>query len=228
MEFEREKQPKLKLKWTDIPVEQSTAVTDIFIAIVAIAGICYLRYPASQELWKVNLWSAAFGFIAISGGLGAIAHGVCLPEIHHQRIWQLLNLALGLSVSLFVVGVVYDIRGVEAARRVLPLMLLLGVSFYLVTRLVPGTFFIFIVYEAVALFFACGSYLVLALQSQLNGSLVIAAGVFTCIVAACFQVNKKLSFKLIWQFDHNGIFHLLQIVGLVLLVVGLRLSIAAR
>jgi hypothetical protein len=189
-------------------------------------GIFYLRSSAADELWKINLWSLAFGFIAISGVLGAITHGLYLSDTCHQRVWQLLNLALGLSISLFVVGVVYDIWGLETARKILPFILMMGIGFYLITRIVPGLFLIFIVYEALALIFACGSYIGLALQAQSNGSLMMAAGVLVSIIAAGLQVNKKISFKLIWQFDHNGVFHLVQMAGLVLLLIGLRVSLA--
>jgi hypothetical protein len=50
----------------------------------------------------------------------------------------------------------------------------------------------------------------------------MAAGVFLSIVAAAIQAKQSTSIRVIWEFDHNGIFHLVQMAGLVLLLAGLR------
>ena len=42
------------------------------------------------------------------------------------------------------------------------------------------------------------------------------------ILAAAVQAEGALGFTLIWTFDHNGVFHLVQMVGLGLLVWGLK------
>ena len=52
----------------------------------------------------------------------------------------------------------------------------------------------------------------------------MAAGVLVSIIAAVIQTKKSISLKLIWQFDHNGIYHLVQTVGLILLLIGLQCS----
>ena len=36
---------------------------------------------------------------------------------------------------------------------------------------------------------------------------------------------SSLSLDLLWSFDHNGLFHLMQMLGLALLVTGLRRSL---
>ncbi|MGH8658414.1 MAG: DUF6962 family protein, partial [Gammaproteobacteria bacterium] len=45
------------------------------------------------------------------------------------------------------------------------------------------------------------------------------------IVAAAFQANRNIELTLIWTFDHNGVFHLIQMTGLVALVAGLRAAL---
>ena len=56
---------------------------------------------------------------------------------------------------------------------------------------------------------------------------LMAAGVLVTLIAAGVQASGAVSVTLIWQFDHNGLFHLIQMVGVVLLVAGLRAALLA-
>jgi Family of unknown function (DUF6962) len=209
------------------PAEKTTAVTDIILALIAFGGVVYLRWPPlnSNELWKINIWSVAIGLIGLAATLGAMAHGLVLSRTFHHRTWLALNMALSLAVSLFVVGVVYDLWGGEVSLSTLPIILIAGMGFYLATLIYPGIFFLFIVYEAVALFFALGAYIFLTIRKDLPGAGLISAGILVSIIAAAIQANKSVILTFIWRFDHNGIYHLVQVVGLMLLLIGLRWSV---
>ena len=215
------------MKFVKDPVEKTTAVTDIILALVAFGGIVFLRgfLTNSNELWKISIWSAAIGLIGLAATLGAIAHGLVLSRTLHRRIWLALNLALSLAVSLFVVGVVYDLWGFEISLTTLPILLIAGLGFYLTTLIYPGIFFLFIGYEVVALVFALAAYIFIAIQKDLPGAWLMATGIFVSIIAAGIQTNKSVFLTFIWRFDHNGIYHLVQVVGLMLLLMGLRSSI---
>ena len=209
------------------PLEQTTAATDIVLALVAFGGIVFLLglLLNSGELWKISIWSAAIGSIGLAAALGAVAHGLILSRTLHDCSWLVLNLALSLAISLFVVGVVYDLWGFEVSLKTLPILLITGLGFYLTTLFYPGIFFLFIVYEGVALVFALAAYIYLAIQQDLPGAYLMAAGILTSIIAAGIQANKSVVVTFIWRFDHNGIYHLVQVVGLLLLFAGLRKSL---
>ena len=209
------------------PAEKTTAVTDIILALIAFGGIVFLRWPLlnSDQLWKINIWSAAIGLIGLAAVLGAVAHGLVLSRTLHHRIWLALNMALSLAVSLFVVGVVYDLWGFEFSLTTLPIMLIVGMGFYLSTLIYPGIFFLFIVYEVVALVFALGAYIFLAIHKDLPGAGLMATAILVSIIAAAIQANKSVIWTFIWRFDHNGIYHLVQVVGIMLLLMGLRRSV---
>ena len=215
------------MKFVKDPVEKTTAATDIILALVAFGGIVFLRslLSNSSELWKINIWSAAIGLIGLSAALGAVAHGLVLSQTFHHRIWLVLNMALSLAVSLFVVGVVYDLWGFEISLTTLPILLTTGLGFYLTTLIYPDIFFLFIVYEVVALIFALCAYIFLTIQKDQPGAWLMAAGILVSIIAAGIQANKSVVLTFIWRFDHNGIYHLVQVVGLMLLLAGLRWSI---
>jgi hypothetical protein len=49
----------------------------------------------------------------------------------------------------------------------------------------------------------------------------MAAGVGASMIAAAAQMTRSLQVRLIWTFDHNGIFHLIQVSGVIFFCVGL-------
>jgi len=209
------------------PVEQVTAITDIILAAVCLGGIFFLQGAPTVYggFFKITVWSAAIGLIGLAAALGAAAHGLVLAQALHQRLWQMLNMALALAVALFVVGVVFDLWGAAASYQALPLMLIISLGFYAATLIYPGIFFVFIVYEGLALIFALGAYAFLSWQGELKGAGLMAGGILLSIIAAGIQAKKSIRLTLIWQFDHNGVYHLVQVVGIILLLMGLRLSV---
>ena len=210
------------MKRVEDPAEQTTAVTDIILALVAFGGVLLLQWSPGHtgEPWRIDIWSTAIGLIGLAAALGAVAHGLLLKTSLHNRIWLVLNMALALAVSLFVVGVINDLWSYELSRKALPFMLFAGLVFYLATLIYPEIFFLFIVYEGLALTFAFCAYLFLTVTGE-AGAEFLASGVLLSIVAAGLQARKSIVFTLIWKFDHNGIYHIVQAFGLLLLIAGL-------
>ena len=210
------------MKLVKDPVEQTTAATDVILALVALGGILFLQGYANNSgtLWRLFIWSAAIGLIGLAAALGAVAHGLVIRPTAHNRIWLVLNMALALAVSLFVVGVLNDLLGYEVSKKALPVMLMAGLGFYLATLIYPGIFIVFIVYEGLALVFALCVYMFLAIFGD-PGAGYMASGVLLSLFAAGLQARKSIGFTLIWKFDHNGIYHLVQTVGLLFLFAGL-------
>ena len=210
------------MEYIDIPTEQTTAVTDAFLAVMAITCAVYLHRMGHKNSWKTTLWVWASGLLALAAIIGTIVHGFKMSKAFQTFLWYPLYLSLGLLVALFIVAVVYDIWGEAVARRVLPIMLVIGVGFFSITLVWPDNFLVFIIYEAVVLLFALGGYIWLAWRGHLEGAWFIAAGIFLTIIAAGVQATNAFSFTFIWSFDHNGVYHLIQMVGIVSLAAGLR------
>jgi hypothetical protein len=206
----------------DIPTEQTTAFTDIllaFVAIIGTIGICRSGFHIDRK--KTTIWVIAFIMLALAAGLGAFAHGVIMSDAANQLIWQPLNLFLGLSVAFFVVGVIYDLQGFKVQKSLILLLIVICIAFYLITLLFPGLFYVFIIYEGIAMLFALISYSLMFLKRKLSGAFFMSAGVFISIFAAILQAVESLQFNFIWKFDHNGLFHIFQIFGLLFLFLGL-------
>ena len=203
------------------PAERTTAATDVLLGLTAAGGILWLQWFQPAPSWRIQIWSWSFGLIALAASLGAITHGLVLAPTLRRRLWGALTLALGLAVSLFVVGVVHDLYGMEAARRFLPLMLLTGVGVFLISRLWAGLFIVFIVFEGVALAAALAAYAQPGGSRRARRGGPDGGGRLVSMAAAGTQAARRLRLEFIWEFDHNGIFHLLQTAGLMLLCQGI-------
>ena len=206
--------------------ERTTAATDAVLAIAAGVGILVLRRTTPPSFGRA-VWQAALASLALASVLGAVAHGLELRPATRELLWQPLYLALGVTMALFVVGAVRDWRGDAAGRRVLPPMLALAVVFYGITRLTGGSFLAFVVYEAAAMLFSLAVYLGLARGPAPAGAAAMAAALAVSLAAGVVQASDLGTVRLLWDFDHNGVFHLVQLVGLALLVTGLRRRLAS-
>ncbi|MEI6575730.1 MAG: hypothetical protein WCO63_06075 [Bacteroidota bacterium] len=209
----------------DIPSEQTTAFTDIMLAVISfsIARMVY-KTGNQNEPKKTAIWTWAFSLLGIGSIIASAAHGLQMSAAFNFILWQPINLSLGLMISLIIAGVFYDLNG-RLPHAVLPVSLGLGVVFYAITIIIPGQFFVFILYEAVAMVFALISYGILSIRGNLSGAWYMALGILMSIVAAVIQATDSISLNFIWQFDHNGIFHLVQMLGMALLFKGLKASI---
>ena len=201
--------------------ERTTAATDALLALAALVLLAVLRRRTPPSFGRA-VWLAALAMMAGASVLGAVAHGLRLSDGARDVLWQPLYLALGTTMALFVVGAVRDWRGDRAARRALPAMLGLTLVFYLATRAAGGDFLVFVIYEAAALGFSLAVYTWLAARRHLAGAAAMAAALAVSLAAGAVQAADLGTVRLLWEFDHNGVFHLVQLAGIALLAAGLR------
>jgi len=107
-------------------------------------------------------------------------------------------------------------------------MIPIAVGFFAITQLLSGAFLVFVVYEAVAMLAALGIYVTLAGRRRLPGAELMALAILLNIVAAGIQASESIRFALVWPFDHNGLFHIVQMIAVVVLMLGLRQSLQPR
>jgi len=213
------------MQFNPIATELTTAATDVALGVLALGCASYLFRFRERDRWKVGLWTWLFGMLGAAALIGAVAHGFAWSPAAWDLLWLPLFLLLGLSVALFVVGSIYDWKGPPAAQKSVPIMVLLAVLFCSVTQVAQGTFLVFVLFEAGAMLFALGVYGHLAISSGDSAMRLMLVGVGLNIVAAAIQATQVISFTLILPFDHNGVFHIVQMGALVVLCAGLRNSL---
>ena len=210
------------MPWNPSRAELTTAATDLLLAAFALwAMIAVLRLRSPEE-WKARTWAAVFGCLALGAGLGAVVHAFVWTPVARARLWTPIYLFLALTVALFVSAALYDARGYSTSRKALPFLLAVALAFFLVTQLAKGNFLWFVAYELAATLAALGIYGFLTFRRRVPGAWLMTLGISLTIVAALIQATKKLAWGGPVPVNSDGIFHLVQIVAVIVLVAGLR------
>ncbi|MGA1820082.1 MAG: DUF6962 family protein [Thermoplasmatota archaeon] len=206
----------------DIPAEQTTAFTDLVLSALAVLTAVYItRKGSKRESFRKLIWFWAFMFLSIAAVVGAIAHGFEMSDSLRDGIWNIINFSLGMTIALFLVGTVRDLKGDAFSLKFLYVMIAVSLVFFVVTVLVPGIFLVFIIYESIAMVCALGAYSYLHFKKGFPGSGLIALAILITMIAAAIQATETISFTLIWEFDFNGIFHMVQMVALPFFAIGI-------
>jgi len=211
---------------TSSPTELTTSTTDALLAIECAIIIAALQRTAPTNRWRTNLWSWAFTLLAIASLLGALAHGLEMPKPMRTALWTPLYLSLGILILQFIVGAVADWRGRDAAKRLVPWGIATSAAFLGLTALLGGKFIVFIAYATMVLLSTLAIYTFLAVTHRLKGAAVIALAILLNLIGAGVQAST-LSIHLLFPFDHNGLFHLGQMVSTALLGLGLHLGMGS-
>ena len=112
------------MQFNPIQTELTTAATDVALGVLAVGCAGYLIRVREHDRWKVRLWGCVFGMLAAAALLGAVAHGFVWSSAVWDLFWFPLFLLLGLTVALFVVGAIYDWRGLPADQKAVPARLM--------------------------------------------------------------------------------------------------------
>ena len=107
--------------------------------------------------------------------------------------------------------------------RLVPWSIGVSAAFLGLTALLGGKFIVFIVYAATIMLSALAIYTFLAATHRLKGAAVVALAILLNLAAAAVQASN-VSLHFLVPFDHNGLFHLVQIVSTAILGWGLHLG----
>ena len=206
--------------------ELTTAATDLLLALVALVCI-YLLQSRLKVTARLLCWIVIFSCLVVAAFFGAIAHGIELTDQIKNSLWMLIYLSLALLVSMFVVAVCHDVFGLDAAKRLFIPAALIAIAFFVYATQFSSSFLPFIIYEVVAMLVALLGYVWLLARGFL-GAHWFVAGIVLTIVAAAIQATQALTFSFIWAFDHNGVYHLLQLIAVLMLCRGVMVSGESR
>ena len=209
-------------------LEQVTAITNLPLVLTSLGAVACLWRRRQAHPLRAWLWIGMFGGLAIASGVGVFAHGLALDTAVRKVLWHPIKGALSLTVACFAAGAVLDCWGSRATRRAFPVLLLLSGGFFGYASFVASSFLPFILYEGLAMLFCLAAYLVLFAQHRLAGAGWMVTGVGITILAAGLQAMPALVLRLGVTFDHNGVFHLVQLPGLLCLLTGLQIGLRTR
>ncbi len=206
---------------TDSPTEMTTAITDVILAAQSAAAIYVIRRKTVARPMWTHVWTWLFALLSIASLIGAAAHGLEMAASIETAIWSPAYLALGLTMALFVIAAITMNSGYEKSRRFLLPAVMVAFTFFTISQVWSDSFLLFVIYECVAMLLSLTLYSMCFWQRRAAGSGLLAAGVLVGILAAVIDTQKTLHMTLIWEFNNHGLFHLVQMISLLLLTIGI-------
>ena len=199
----------------------TTAITDVILAAQSAAAIYVMRRKTVARPMWTPVWAWVFALLSIASLIGAAAHGLEMAESVETAIWSPAYFALGLTMALFVIAAITMSFGHEKSRRLLPPAVMVALTFFTITQIWSDSFLLFVIYECIAMALSLTLYSICFWQRRAAGSGLLAAGVLVGILAAVIDTLKTLHMTLIWEFNNHGLFHLVQMISLLLLTIGI-------
>lgn len=200
--------------------EQTTAFTDLILGLQTIVLAAYLQRFFHQDPWRTRLWQALMLLSAAVALVGSVAHGIEMPKEIYELLWKPMLICLGLVVAAFVLAAVYDLKGQAVAKKLFPWCIVVALVFFGITHIPGATFLYFILYEMVGMTFALSAYGYLCIKKRFPGAFFIVLGIVLQIFAAGVQASGPIEVRIIWLFDHNGLFHLIGMPAILVMVYG--------
>ncbi len=203
----------------DPETERTTAVTDVLLALVAGAGAGAVLAGGGPPL-RTAAWAGTFACLALGGLAGAVVHGVHPGGRLRTGLWGTVFLSLGLTLYLVLAAALLDRLGPRAGGpAALVALPILGLAYGL--ALGRGVRFgAFVAVESVVLVAALALYLAPLPSGRPPGAGWIGAGLLLSLLAGGVQALYRGRVRLIWPFDRNGLFHLVQIAAVLALLRG--------
>ncbi len=202
--------------------EPMTLFTDYLLAALALLfAVRLVRTGCRLRQTSILLWAAAFFASAAAAAAGGISHGLALylGEFAHAALWKLTVYAVGIASLFLLSGAIFgSVTG--SLRRWLLTVAVLKFLFYAVWMITHNDF-IYVIFD-----YAPALLGVLILQvygafcrgDRSAGWLI--AGILVSFVAAGIQASGLALHE---NFNHNDLYHVIQMGAFYLLYRGGRL-----
>ncbi len=202
--------------------EFMTAATNLFNAVVTAAVIIRVR-KLKQPRMRVRVWSAALGFFFVVCLFGACIHGIVMDTALKVVLWDFLAAILAFMIAAYVTAVLYETEGeaeIEKKARVCTVIAAVyTVSEIVVARLIQIGFMGFIVYSSTAILFSL--YKLFQVRSEKPYVIWYIGGLACLILATILDCIKSIRFHLIWDFNYDGVYHIVTLFFVLLTFKGI-------
>jgi len=200
--------------------EPTTMVTDFMITAAAACFAMQLMRSGPRRLAQ-RLWAVAFAFISLGALLGGVSHGFAryLSETQSSWTWKATVYSVGLSMLFAVAGTVVGTRLRYAARTVLHILNVAAFAVYAVW-MIGHDDFVYVIYHYVPAMLGLALIQLFAWRSGAESAPWMIGGV---VVALAGAIVQQSGFTIHRHFNHNDLYHIIQILGLWLMYRGSRL-----
>ncbi len=194
--------------------EPTTTITDFILGLEALV-LAALLLISPQTFPSQPYWIASLLCLGVAAVLGGLYHG-----FDRFSSYTGVYFCISVLMAALCLAVITDGFGEEIARGFRWPVAGLALAFFLVARTYPTRILAFAAFLAVFLVLALVLYLHLMVTRALPGAGFLAAGIATLLIGAAMMLGN-VGFTLIWTFDRNAVYHLVQMVGSLFFYFGL-------
>ena len=208
--------------------ELTGALTDLFAGAIAIPLIAVLIKTSAAKRREKKYWVSFFICLCVSFLVGFAAHYLIRSEFGQKTIWVFLYFLLIETASLFtLLGICIFTKEKKPDPNLLKIFHAAELPFWLAV-VIPETFFgKNMIVPCVAVCSALGVFgfilILLSLIKHGEKSLLLSLlSVVLLLPAAFIQLKHDSFIHIIFDFDHNGIAHVLIAAAVIVLFIGAR------
>jgi hypothetical protein len=201
--------------------EPTTMVTDLLITMVGWLLASRLLLDEKHGRYQSRFyWGVGLLFISLGALLGAISHGLAayLGDTADTLIWKSTVYTVGFSMVFAVGGTLAGAPLAAGVRRFFWLVNLAAFLTYAAWMINHDDFLYVIYYYVPAMLLIAALQVWALLGKQSHGAGWLLAGVVVTLLGAVVQQS---GFALHTHFNYNDMFHLIQVVGLLLFFRGI-------
>ena len=199
--------------------EPTTTITDFILGLEALA-LSVLLFVSPHTFPSLPYWIASLLCLGIAAVLGGLYHG-----FDRFSSYTVVYLSVSVLVATLCLAVITDGFGEEIAHGFRWPVAGLALVFFLVAWIYPTRILAFTALLAVLLVLALVLYIHLMVTRALPGAGFLAAGSAALLIGAAMML-RNVGFTLIWTFDRNAVYHLVQMVGILFFSLGLSLRLS--
>lgn len=195
----------------------STAVINLLMAAQCFYLALRIRRLPTRSVGSIYWYT---GYLIIGGGgvLAAIYHAIDLPLWLFRLIYAGI---IALAGTLFL-AVAFDTLPARTAARLKPALLGMAVILLAAVQLEPNRLPIVSGFLGFTVLVGAMLYILRWRDGTLPGAGWMAAGMILTLTGIVLMI-AGVGVTVIWALDHNGLYHVFQMTGLLLFYLGLRL-----
>ncbi len=190
--------------------EPMTAFTDLIIAILgSYFALELFRHFGQTDIAEHWYWSLAFIMVSLGAFFGAVSHGIGphFSAIVKNVLWKLTTLSIGAVAMFFLFMLIHHLPGLEKLRW-LPISIYV---IYIFVILRDDKFLNVIRYYVPIMFIVLLGMIYSQFILHNQGVGYVSIGIIISFVGAGVQTSR---FDLHKHFNHNDIYHVIQMFGM--------------
>lgn len=207
------------IQFIESATERTTAGTDLILAVeFFLFAICFFKSASVTK--RAAAWSVPFLLLAGTFLVGAVAHGFPMSKEMSVLLWLLIAIGSAFGLAHLVSASVGEWK-LEWYKRSVIGMSLTAVIFIGIS-VIFSSFTVYVVFILITMALVSWLNAVCLVKFGNKGHLLIIFGAALTAIASLVQLIKSIHFTIIWEFDYNGAFHLVQMFAGIMFGLGIN------